>query len=281
MRSERMMLDLILGFAKEDTRIRAVVMSGSRGDPTAPRDRFQDYDIVYVVSELESFVADRSWIQRFGDILIMQTPDENSLADDDPRDSFAFLMLFTDGNRIDLTFHPLDKLNKLHFDSLSVPLLDKDGILPPLPPPGNRDYLPMPPTANQFSDCCNEFWWVSTYIAKGLWRRELPYAKTMFEGPVRDMLMMMLTWHIGIKTGFKESPGKAGKYFVKFLEPRHWEAFVRTYADGDYEHIWQALFTMCDLFREIAIGVAEHFGFVYALDEDKQVTSYLKAVHRM
>ena len=46
MRSEQEMLDLIVGIAREDKCIRAVIMNGSRANPNAPRDFFQDFDIV-------------------------------------------------------------------------------------------------------------------------------------------------------------------------------------------------------------------------------------------
>ena len=48
MRAETEMLDLILQTAKT-LQVKAVAMSGSRADTTAPKDEFQDYDVVYVV----------------------------------------------------------------------------------------------------------------------------------------------------------------------------------------------------------------------------------------
>ncbi len=42
MRTEQEMYDLILKVAKEDERIRAVYIDGSRTNPNAPRDIFQD-----------------------------------------------------------------------------------------------------------------------------------------------------------------------------------------------------------------------------------------------
>ena len=48
MRTETEMMELILSVAKEDERIRAVYMNGSRTNPNAPKDLFQDYDIVSV-----------------------------------------------------------------------------------------------------------------------------------------------------------------------------------------------------------------------------------------
>ena len=65
MRTEQEMYDLIIRTAKEDERICAVYMNGSRTNPNAPRDIFMDYDIVYVVHETESFIEDKKWIDRF------------------------------------------------------------------------------------------------------------------------------------------------------------------------------------------------------------------------
>ncbi len=40
MRSQSEMMDLILGVAKKDERIRAVYLNGSRANPNAPKDIF-------------------------------------------------------------------------------------------------------------------------------------------------------------------------------------------------------------------------------------------------
>jgi aminoglycoside 6-adenylyltransferase len=62
MRSESEILELILNTARRDERVRAVIMNGSRINPNAPKDFFQDYDVVYLVTEKDSFLADPSWI---------------------------------------------------------------------------------------------------------------------------------------------------------------------------------------------------------------------------
>jgi len=278
MRSEQEMLDLILSTAQQDERIRAVIMNGSRLNPNAPRDPFQDFDIVYLVTEMAPFKRNTEWIKRFGEMMILQMPED--MQDPPPSDDggFAYLMQFTDGNRIDLGIYPLEKLHEHLDDSLSLLLLDKDGIIPPFPPASDNDYLPEPPTAKTFADCCNEFWWVSPYVAKGLWRQELTYAKSILDQVVREQLIKMLTWHIGVKTHFSKSPGKLGKYFQQYLEPELWEMLLKTYADASYEPTWEALFTMGDLFRMTALGVAEHFGFDYPHGDDERVSAHLKHV---
>ncbi len=94
MRTEQEMFDLILHTAREDARIRAVYMNGSRTNKNVPKDIFQDYDIVYVVTETKPFIEDKSWIDRFGERLFMQYPDE---CPDDPGDKenvYGWLMQF-------------------------------------------------------------------------------------------------------------------------------------------------------------------------------------------
>ena len=75
MRTEQEMFDLILNFARQDERIRVVTMNGSRANPNIQPDKYQDFDIVYVVTEMESFLADDGWLDIFGKRIIMQKPD--------------------------------------------------------------------------------------------------------------------------------------------------------------------------------------------------------------
>lgn len=72
MRNETEMMDLILGTAQEDDRIRAVWMNGSRVNPNVKRDIMQDFDVVFAVKEIDSFQEDTDWIDRFGERVIMQ-----------------------------------------------------------------------------------------------------------------------------------------------------------------------------------------------------------------
>jgi aminoglycoside 6-adenylyltransferase len=278
MRNEQEMAELILGVAKNDTRIRAVIMNGSRANPNAPKDIFQDYDIVYVVTEVAPFKHDQKFLGKFGELMILQRPNDMNETPHDDNDPYAFLMQFADGNRIDLTLWPMAKLGELSEDSQSILLFDKDGIVKPFPPASDKDYLPRPPTAKHFADCCNEFWWVSTYAAKGLWREEITYAKEMQDYYVRSQLMKMLEWYMGIRTDFTKSPGKSGKYFKQYLGPELWNMLLATYADADSEHTWDALEKMCELFALTAQTVARHFSFHYVVSDERNVRAHLKHV---
>lgn len=255
MRSQQAMLKLILDTATSDDRIRGVIMNGSRANPNARPDIFQDFDIVFLVTDVTLFRHNYEWIKRFGELMILQTPEDMAETLPSNDESFMYLMQFTDGNRIDLRIYPLAKLDEYRRDSLSLLLLDKNGMFEQFPAPSEIDYLPKPPSAKAFADCCNEFWWVCPYVAKGLWREEIIYAKQMLDGVLREQLMRMLTWHIGVQTDFSRNPGKLGKYFQQYLDSALWRLLQKTYADASYDHTWEALFAMCQLFRTVALAI--------------------------
>ncbi|MBA9084960.1 aminoglycoside 6-adenylyltransferase [Fontibacillus solani] len=285
MRTEKEMFDLLLGVAQKDERIRAVYMNGSRTNPNAPKDIFQDYDIVYVVTETSSFIKDETWVNVFGDLLMIQEPDKNDQSigiDMDFTRSYGYLMLFTDGNRIDLQLETKESMLEGYVsDKLTAPLLDKDNCLPIIPAPTDIDYHVKEPTKQLYLGCCNNFWWCLQNVAKGIWRDELPYAKQMFEHVIRPHLDEMISWWVGTKNDFQVSTGKMGKYMKKYLPESYWEMYMETYSDSNYENMWNSIFTSCELFRVLAKDVAEYFRYSYNAKDDANMTNYFKHVREL
>lgn len=281
MRSEQEMLQLIREFVNRDERIRAAVLNGSRANPNARKDPFQDFDVACLVSDVTPYIANPEIIRFFGETIIVQEPE--SMGDPSPAKEgwYSYLMQFTDGNRIDLSFHPPERWAHVTGDSLTVVLVDKDDILGHVPPASETSYLPKPPTEKQFQDCCNEFWWVNPYAAKGLWRGELIYPKTMLEEVLREQLMKMLTWYFGLRFDFQRPAGKLGKHFKAGLGEEIWREIQQTYADADAEHTWQALFAMNDLFRKLALQVAATFHFEYPQQDDERVSAYIRQIKNL
>lgn len=283
MRSEQEIIDLILSTAKADDRIRAVYMNGSRTNPNSPKDIYQDYDIVYIVTETDSFINDKKWIEIFGDISIVQEPDDNDCGwglETDFSQHYTWLMLFKDGTRIDLSIEKNNELGIKRYsdDKLTIKMLDKDDFLPDIPEPTDEDYHIKSPTIEKYRGCCNEFFWCLNNVAKGIARDELPYVMEMYNIYVRQQLNNMVEWYIGIITNFSVSAGKMGKYYKNYLPYEYYEAYKSTYSDSNYENIWNSIFTACDLFRTLAIFVSKHFNFVYNKQDDENMIIYLKQV---
>ncbi|MCH5348698.1 MAG: aminoglycoside 6-adenylyltransferase [Oscillospiraceae bacterium] len=276
-RTEDEMMDVILGTAREDDRILAVMLSGSRADPDAPKDIYMDYDIVYLVKDVKPFWNNTGWLEdKFGRIAVMQTPETMSLIPPDNDGKFVFLTIFEDCNRIDLTIS--DNADNIIADVAdgepAVVLLDKGGYLSAVRPKDGY-WNVSPPDEKRFGDCCNEFWWCLNNVAKGIIRDELPYAMDMFGRVVRDMLNMMTSWYIGMITDFSVSAGKRGKYFKRHLPEKYYKMYEATYPDSNYENFWDSVFAACELFRTMAVEIAGKFGYVYNKSEDDNMMKYM------
>jgi len=275
MRSEAEMTALILGIAKADERVRAVLMNGSRANPNAPKDIYQDYDIAYLVTDIASFYNKPDWaVEHFGQPLIMQMPEAMRGADGGGH--FNYQMIFPDGNRIDLSCVPISEENLRQYDCLTVTLLDKDGIVPAYPPPTDREFWLQEPSALDFMSCCNNFWWCLNNAVKGIARDELPYVMHMLNRWVRAELHDMIRWYIGTLHGFAFSAGKQGKYFKRYLPAKIYARYEKTYSSGDYHDIKASIDVMCDLFHDLALPVGARFGFAYRQDEEDGMREYLK-----
>lgn len=268
MRGEKEMMELILGTAQGDERIRAAYMGGSRCNPNAPRDIFQDYDIVYVVKETESFQRDPHWIDHFGERLYMQYPEDSSCYPSDKANCYGWLIQFRDGNRIDLHVQTLKRaLQDFEEDSLCTVLLDKDGILPQKTQGSDKAFWVSRPTQIQFSEVCNEYWWGLNSLQKALWRKEIPYAQWVVNEVLRGQLLTLLSWKIGARTDFSCSIGKAGKYMDRWLTKEEYSRFLDTYCPGNAEAMWGAAERMCVFFGETARETAALLGFSYNEEE--------------
>jgi hypothetical protein len=77
------MFNLILYVAKADERIRAVYMNGSRANPNVEKDKHQDYDIVYVVTETESILAACELFRTVAPVVAKHLGYEYNQSDDD------------------------------------------------------------------------------------------------------------------------------------------------------------------------------------------------------
>ena len=167
MRTDQEILELILGTA-EKLQVDAVALFGSRTNQKVQTDEFQDYDLVYVVDDIDNLTSDLSWLDQFGKRIIEQ---EVTL-----RHRRLYLMLFEDGNRIDLTLCPKEHINEwVDSEAGFIVLKDKKGLFEAYLPNPKR-YWTAPPSEEEFTASYNEFWWVSAYVVKGICRKQIIYA---------------------------------------------------------------------------------------------------------
>lgn len=283
MRTEEEMFDIIIRTANLDDRVLAAYLKGSRTNPNVPKDIYQDFDIMYVVKETESFRKDLSWLDVFGKVILKQEQDDDFGYGDrfgirsHYEETYSWLLLFEDGNRIDIGVETLEVMEKgNNRNRLILPLVDKIGCMSSLQTPTDEEFYVRKPSEPRFQGCCNEFFWSLCDVAKGIFRDELPFAMTTYHTFTRNMLETMLGWYIGSRMDFSVSCGKLNKYFKKYLPEDLYLLYTQIFPDSDYEHFWHAIEISCELFHKAAILTAKALDFTYPQDYENGFMKYIE-----
>ena len=264
MRTETEMLDVILKTAKT-LQVAAVAMSGSRTDTKAPKDEFQDYDVVYVVDDFDNLTSDLSWLDYFGKRII-----EQEVVLDHRR---LYLMLFEDGNRIDLTLCPKDHIQEWVDSEAGFTVLeDPEHLFEPYSQNLER-YWTSPASAIDFEKACNEFWWVSAYVVKGICRKQVIYATDHLYGICQQEFLKILAWQVASARG-RVDIGKNYKYLFNYLPAEKEKELSNLLDFSSIEKITQSLLTTMELFHQESQFLANKMGFDYDMEVAEKMIEY-------
>ena len=264
MRTDQEILGLILETAKK-LQVDAVALSGSRTDTKAPKDEFQDYDVVYVVDDLDNLTSDLAWLDQFGTRIIEQ---HNILGN-----RRLYLMLFEDGNRIDLTLCPKDHIQEwVESEADFTVLEDPKGLFVPHSPSPER-FWTSPASETDFEKTCNEFWWVSAYVVKGICRKQIIYATDHLYGICQQELLKILAWQVARDREVVDI-GKSYKYLFQYLPTEKEKEFSALLDFSSLDKITQSLFATMQLFHQEAQRFAHKMDFDYDREVAEKMIEY-------
>ena len=263
-RSQEQMLRLIIQTAKS-LQVDAVALSGSRTDTKAPKDEFQDYDVVYVVDDLDNLTSDLAWLDQFGTRIIEQY---NLLGN-----RRLYLMLFEDGNRIDLTLCPKDQIQEWVENEADFTVLeDAKGLFESYSPRLERFWI-HPASEMDFEKTCNEFWWVSAYVVKGICRKQVIYATDHLYGICQQELLKILAWQVAADKGTIDI-GKNYKYLFNYLTSEKEKDFSNLLDFSSLDKIIQSLSATMQIFHQEAQSLSQKMGFEYDREVAEKMIEY-------
>ena len=266
MRTDQEIFELISQTAKS-LQVEAVALSGSRTDTKAPKDEFQDYDVVYVVDDLDNLTRNFSWLDQFGKRIIEQHVFLGHRR--------LYLMLFEDGNRIDLTLCPKDYIQEWVDSEAGFTVLeDEKGLFEPYSPSPQR-FWTSPASQTDFEKVCNEFWWVSAYVVKGIRRKQLLYAADHLYGICQQELLKVMAWQVASDRG-RVDIGKNYKYLFNYLPAEKEKEFSNLLDFTSLDKIPQSLFATMELFHQEAQFLAHKMGFDYDMRVAEKMIQYAK-----
>ena len=263
-RSQEQMLRLISQTAKS-LQVEAAALSGSRTNQRVQTDEFQDYDVVYIVDDLDNLTSDLSWLDQFGKRIIEQ---HNVLGN-----RRLYLMLFEDGNRIDLTLCPTEYIQEWVDSEAGFTVLeDKKGLFEPYFPSPHR-FWTSPASEMDFKKTCNEFWWVSAYVVKGICRKQVIYATDHLYGICQQELLKVLAWQVASDRG-KVDIGKNYKYLFNYLPAEKKKEFSNLLDFSSLDKIIQSLLATMQIFHQEAQSLSQKMGFEYDREVAEKMIQY-------
>lgn len=284
--SEAEVLEKVVAWAEAQDDIRTVIITSSRARPGGPVDLLSDYDIVLAVTDTARFTRDRAWINDYGRLMVLWG-DQSQMYGLPTHFRGA---IYADYVKIDWGIWPVAMLERIAAeprlpDELDVGyrvLLDKDGRTAGWQPPSYRAHIPARPTESEYLAVVEEFWWISTYVAKSLWRDELAFARFCLDQDMRlGVMRKMLEWRIEIDHDWSVKPGVLGRGLKKMLPRDIWEELEATYTGPELEENREALFRLGALFRRVARKVGSALGYAYPEAIDAEVMAYLEQVRAM
>jgi len=263
-RTDQEMLDLIIQIAKK-LQVDAVALSGSRTNQKIQIDEFQDYDVVYIVDDLDYLTSDLSWLTQFGERIIEQ---HNVL---DHR--HLYLMLFKDGNRIDLTLCPKEYIQEwVDSEAGFTVLVDEEGLFESYSPSPQRFWI-SPASKTDFEKTCNEFWWVSAYVVKGICREQVIYATDHLYGICQQELLKVLAWQVASDRGTVDI-GKNYKYLFNYMPAEKEKELSNLLDFSSLDKITQSLLAVMQIFHQEAQTLAQKMGFEYDREVAERMIQY-------
>ncbi len=246
-------------------------MNGSRVNPNAVPDCFQDYDVVFFTlhAEDERYKKDRTWIRRFGETAIIQQCDFR-------HGYYIFLIQLKDGTRIDLSFRSIQEIHDaVKEDSLTKVLLDKDKILKPVPEPDETTYLIKKPSRSEWDMCLNELFWLPVCIVKAVHRNEIPLVQYYYANCFLPEMGKLVSWYVGFSADWKVNAGKENRWIKKHLDEKTYTEYIRLFFYSDTDDIIHNLNKARILIRELSLEICKGSEYEYPGQYDKNTEEFI------
>lgn len=253
-------------WAMEYPEIHGAMVIGSRARTDHPADEWADLDLILLAEDAGRFTSDPSWLQNLGELLLTFT--ELS-----PSGNLERRVLFKGGLDVDIVPMQPGSLEDLISTVNQYPerrhelnnflgrgvciLFDHGGQLTRLVEsvcsPLKANISAHLPTAEEFLNVVNDFWYHTLWTAKHLRRGELWWAKGGCDGHLKNLLLTMLMWQAqvnGRDSWFR------GRFLEQWADPIAVHELKTAFGHYDSEDVWQALFSTMHIFEQASTETA-------------------------
>jgi aminoglycoside 6-adenylyltransferase len=274
------LLERLVSWAQAEDDLRAAILIGSRARMDHPADEWSDLDLLLVVRDAAAPAGAPRYIDEAGWLAQLGTPWLTFVEKTGDGRALERRVLFAGGLDADFAVLTVATLETLLADA-SAPealnvfkrgarvLVDKDGWAERLLAAAQRPLPPVAaPTAGEFLNLVNDFWYHTVWTAKHLRRGELWWAKTGCDEHLKHLLRQMLEWQAraAAAPGQGRDTWMRGRFLEEWADPRAVAQLPQAFAHYDAHDIWRALRATMDLFHSASRETAERLGIAYPAD---------------
>jgi aminoglycoside 6-adenylyltransferase len=272
------MLERIITWASGQVGIRAAALVGSAARLDHPADEWSDLDLVLVAADPRAYLGSTAWLAELGEVWFSYQEFHF-----EGQEACERRILFAGGQDVDFMVYSIESARQ-GFAGTFVPeiaarglrvLLDKDGILPPMPVATLAGTV-QPPSWGEFSETVNDFWFHAVWTAKKLRRGELWTAIRCCDDYLKRLLLRMLEWQAQAAQEGTVDTWFNGRFMEQWASPAALEKLRIAFAHYDEQDIWRALRVSMELFDQVAKETAAGWGYTYPAENVEKVMRWVE-----
>lgn len=277
-------MEKLVSFANKSELIQAMILFGSRARAKNSADQYSDYDIIFLVTDVDYFISTDEWLNQIEDYYISFL--EPTAAFGQERRVF-----FSDARDMDFLFYDVKKADMLAADqtiqaffsrgyNLLVDKIDFKAAIEKnkFTDPAKARKIVF--TEKEFINLANTFWFHSIWSVKKLLRGEIWAAKYCIDSYMKDLLRQMLEGYSQAVHRKDYDVWHDGRFFDNWVDEDIKRQLRTAYGTYDAEDILRALNNTMHIFSEVSMKTASLLDYAYptkaqtyALEQTAKLTS--------
>lgn len=269
MESYDSIMEKLLSYAIESELIQAMLLFGSRARVINVADKYSDYDIIFLVKDVDYFLITDQWLNQIEKYYI--SFQEPTVACGQERRVF-----FSDAMDVDFLFYDVKESERLVADSTIQSffsrgykiLVDKINFKDVIERNKPFEKINTTFTEKEFINLVNTFWFHSIWSMKKILRGETWSAKKCVDGYMKDLLRQVIERY-SIAVNNKEfDVWHDGRFLDNWIDENIKKQLKTAYGTYDAVDIIRAMTNTMQIFGEISSKTAALLNYAYPKESE-------------
>lgn len=264
-------------FANESELIQVMILFGSRARDKNVADTYSDYDIIFLVKDVDYFMNTDSWLNQIDKYYI--SFQEPTVACGQERRVF-----FGDALDMDFLFYDVKKSEQLATDSTIQAflsrgykiLIDKINFERVIECKKPFEELATILSEKEFTNLSNTFWFHTIWSVKKILRGETWSAKSCVDGYMKNLLRQMIECYSKTLYSKNLDVWHDGRFFDTWVDEDIKKRLKTAYGTYDAADVLRAMTNTMNIFSEISKKTAIMLDYTYPIEAESYAVEQTK-----